>query len=102
MLLPNTVLLATSDPRLIVLSVFIAVIGSYTALDISEQIAIAQGTAPRWWLVGSALTLGLTVWAMHFTAILAHKLPIPVGYDFTTVLISLLLTILASGVGFFW
>lgn len=101
MLLPNTVLLATSDPRLIVLSVFIAVIGSYTALDISEQIAIAQGTAPRWWLVGSALTLGLTVWAMHFTAILAHKLPIPVGYDFTTVLISLLLTILASGVGFF-
>ena len=102
MLLPNKILLATSDPRLIVLSVLIAVIGSYTALDISEQIAIAQGVARRWWLIGSGLTLGITVWAMHFTAILAHKLPIPVSYDFTRVLDSMLLTILASGVGFFF
>lgn len=102
MLLPNQVLIATSDPRLIVLSVLIAIIGSYTALDISEQIAIAKSKARRWWLVGSGLTLGLTVWAMHFTAILAHKLPIPVGYDFRLVLISMLLTILTSGVGFFF
>lgn len=101
MLLPNQVLLATSDLRLIVLSVLIAIIGSYAALDISEQIALAQGTARRWWLVGSGLTLGLTVWAMHFTAILAQRLPIPVGYDFQIVLISLLLTIVASGIGFF-
>lgn len=102
MLLPNQVLLATSDPRLIVLSVLIAVIGSYSALDISEQIALAQSKSRRWWLIGSGLTLGITVWAMHFTAILAHKLPIPVGYDFKIILISLLLTILASGVGFFF
>lgn len=109
MLLPNQVLLATSDPRLIVLSVLIAIIGSYAALDISEQIAmaspaagIAQGKARRWWLIGSGLTLGLTVWAMHFTAILAHKLPISVSYDFQLVLVSMLLTIVASGVGFFF
>ncbi len=102
MLLPNQVLLATSDPRLILLSVLIAIIGSYTALDISEQIAVAKNQARRWWLIGSGLTLGLTVWTMHFTAILAHKLPIPVGYDFKFLLISLLLTILASGVGFFF
>lgn len=101
MLLANTVLIATSDLRLIVLSILIAVIGSYTALDISEQIAITQGSARRWWLVGSGLTLGLSIWAMHFTAILAHKLPIPVGYDFTTVLISMIVTILTSGIGFF-
>ncbi|MGB5962006.1 MAG: MHYT domain-containing protein [Coleofasciculaceae cyanobacterium] len=102
MLLPNQVLVATSDPRLIVLSVLIAIIGSYAALDISEQIAIAQGTARNWWLIGSGLTLGLTVWAMHFTAILSHKLPIPVSYDFKIVFGSMLLTILASGVSFFF
>jgi signal transduction histidine kinase len=101
MLLPNTVLIATSDLRLIVLSILIAVIGSYTALDISEQIAITQGSARRWWLLGSGLTLGLTIWAMHFTAILSHKLPIPIGYNFKIVLLSMLLTILASGLGFF-
>lgn len=101
MLLPNQVLLATSDPRLIVLSVLIAIVGSYAALDISEQIAIAQDTSRRWWLIGSGLTLGLTVWAMHFTAILAQRLPITVGYDFKIVLVSMLLTIFASGIGFF-
>lgn len=101
MLVPNTVLIATSDVRLIVLSILIGVLGSYTALDISEQIAITQGSARRWWLVGSGLTLGLTIWAMHFTAILSHKLPIPIGYDFKIVVLSILLTILASGLGFF-
>jgi signal transduction histidine kinase len=102
MFLPDTMLIATSDVRLIVLSILVAVIGSYTALDISEQIILAQGAARWWWLVGSGLTLGLSVWAMHFTAILAHKLPIPIGYDFTRVLISLMVTILASGIGLFF
>ena len=102
MFLPDTMLIATSDVRLIVLSILVAVIGSYTALDISEQIILAQGAARWWWLVGSGLTLGLSVWAMHFTAILAHKLPIPIGYDFTRVLTSLMVTILASGIGLFF
>ena len=44
MFLLDTILIAISDVRLIVLSILIAVIGSCTALDISEQIyARARG-----------------------------------------------------------
>lgn len=101
MILSSTALIATSDIRLIIISILIAIIGSCTALDIAEPITIPQAPFRHWWLVGSGLTLGITIWAMHFTAILSLKLLIPVGYDFTIVIISMLVAIVASIAGLF-
>ncbi|GAP95741.1 sensor histidine kinase [Leptolyngbya sp. NIES-2104] len=92
-------LVATSDFRLIVLSVLISFIGSYTAIDIAEQIPIDSARSRQFWLIGSGIVLGLTIWAMHFTGILAHTLPIPVGYNFLLLLLSVAIAINGSIIG---
>ena len=45
--------------------------------------------------------MGLGIWSMHFTGMLAFNLPVPVFYDWPTVLLSLLAAILASAVALY-
>lgn len=97
----DIVLTATYDVRLVVLSLFIAAIGSYTALDLAGQVSLAQGHARHLWLTGGAIALGISIWAMHFIAMLAYELPIPITYVFSNVLISMVVAIVGSGVGLF-
>lgn len=89
-----------SDPRLVALSVIVSVVGSYTALDMAEQTVLSQRQVRHWWLIGSGLSLGITVWAMHFTAILSQKFSVSVSYDFAIVLLSLVIAAVGSGIGF--
>ncbi|MBV9384873.1 MAG: EAL domain-containing protein [Chroococcidiopsidaceae cyanobacterium CP_BM_ER_R8_30] len=96
-----TTLTASYDLRLVVISLLIAIIGSYTALDMAGQVAVALGAARHLWLTGGALALGITIWAMHFIALLAYHLPIPITYVFSTVLISMVVAAVGSAVGFF-
>ena len=45
--------------------------------------------------------MGLGIWSMHYIGMLAFSLPIPVSYDWPTVLASLLAAILASAVALY-
>jgi PAS domain S-box-containing protein len=45
--------------------------------------------------------MGIGIWSMHYIGMLAFRLPVPVEYDWPTVLLSLLAAILASGVALF-
>ena len=96
-----TVVTANFDVRLIILSIAIAIIGSWIALDIAEQISLAQKSSRLWWVTGSGLTLGITIWVMHFIGILSYRLPIRIEYDYTIVLISMVVAIVGSAIGFF-
>ena len=89
------------DPGLVVVSIIIAILASYTALDLAGRVTAAHGSARFSWLVGGATAMGIGIWSMHFTAMLAFKLPIPVAYDVPTVIISLLVAIVASGLALF-
>ncbi|MCY7324371.1 MAG: hypothetical protein LH660_21865 [Phormidesmis sp. CAN_BIN36] len=82
-------LAATTDIRLVLLSIAVSIVGSYTALDIAAQIMLSEGQTRRWWLLGGGLALGISIWTMHFTAILSHRMTIPVSYDFRVVLLSM-------------
>ncbi|PPS43196.1 bifunctional diguanylate cyclase/phosphodiesterase [Chroococcidiopsis sp. TS-821] len=95
----STALSATYDLRLVVLSLVVAIISSYTALDMAGQIPATQGLARKLWLGGSAIALGISIWVMHFIAMLAYELPIPITYDIATTLLSLLVAIALCGVG---
>jgi two-component system, sensor histidine kinase and response regulator len=53
------------------------------------------------WLCGGATAMGIGIWSMHYVGMLAFRLPIPVQYDWPTVLLSLLAAILASGIALF-
>ena len=96
------ILAATYDVRLVVLSLVIAVVGSYTAMDLAAQISLAQAQARLLWLTGSALALGISIWVMHFIAMLAYQLPVPITYNYSIVLISMAVAIVSSGVGLFF
>jgi hypothetical protein len=66
--------------------VLIAVCASYTAHDLTGRVAL--GRTRRLWLAGGATTTGLGIWSMHYIGMLAFHLPIPVEYDWPTVLLS--------------
>src|ERR1700690_4326097 len=86
------------DYRLVALSVVIAVLASYAALDVAGRVTSAKGGIRAVWLTGGALAMGMGIWSMHYVGMLAFALPIPISYDWPTVLASLLAAILASAV----
>jgi len=84
---------------LVFLSVAIAIIASFTALGTGQRLASAtcQYSKAIWIVLGS-FSLGLGIWAMHFIGMLALQLPVPVSYDFTTTIISILPAIFSSSI----
>lgn len=93
---------ASYDYRLVALSVLIAVCASYAALDLAGRTTAARGRVRLAWLAGGATAMGLGIWSMHYIGMLAFSLPVPVLYDWPTVLLSLLAAIFASGVALFF
>ncbi len=90
-------LIGSYDYSLVLLSLCVAILASYTALDLAGRIASARGIARSLWIVGGALAMGIGIWSMHFVGMLAFSLPIPLGYDLTITLLSLAIAMLASG-----
>jgi two-component system, sensor histidine kinase and response regulator len=91
----------TYDHRLVALSVLIATLASYAALDLSSRVAAARGRVQFAWLFGGAAAMGTGIWSMHYIGMLAFSLPIPVLYDWPTVLLSLLAAVFASAISLF-
>ena len=89
------------DYRLVTLSVFIAILAAYAALDLAGRITAARGAARLAWLSGGAIALGIGIWAMHYVGMEAFELPVPVEYHWPTVLLSMAAAILASAVALF-
>ena len=89
------------DYRLVALSVFIAILASYAALDLAGRVTSARGKARFLWLTGGAIAMGMGIWSMHYIGMRAFLLPMPVQYDWPTVLLSLIAAILASAVALF-
>ncbi|HYQ52299.1 MAG TPA: EAL domain-containing protein, partial [Pseudomonas sp.] len=85
------------SPSLVLISLCVAILASYTALDLTGRIATAKGRAVYLWMGGGALAMGIGVWSMHFIGMLAFSLPISLGYDIGLTAFSLLIAVLSSG-----
>jgi two-component system sensor histidine kinase/response regulator len=85
----------------VALSVLIAVLASYSALDLTGRVTAARGVARMVWLTGGAVAMDLGIWSMHYVGMLAFPLPVAVQYDWPTVLLSLLAAMFASAVALF-
>ncbi len=84
------------DYRLVAVSVLVAILASYTALDLGARVTASRGRVRLWWIIGGAWSMGIAIWSMHYLGMLAFRLPVPVQYDWPTVLLSLLTAILGS------
>ena len=88
---------ASYDPILVIISVIIAVGAGYTALDMAGRVALSEGFSRKLWLAGGALAMGLGIWSMHFTGMLAfHVGEASMAYDVTLTVASMLVAIAAS------
>ena len=86
----------TYDPVLVALSVLLATLASYVALDLAGRITAAHGRARTAWLAGGALAMGIGIWSMHFVGMLAFSLPVPVAYDIPLLVLSVTVAVGAS------
>ncbi len=84
------------DAGLVALSLLMAMLASYTALDLAGRVAAAKGRSAPWWLAGGSVAMGVGIWSMHFIGMLAFRLPIPMAYDPSITLLSLLIAITSS------
>jgi NO-binding membrane sensor protein with MHYT domain len=91
----------TYDPYLVALSFAVACLASYAALDLGGRIQVSRQWARLAWLATAAIAMGGGIWSMHFIAMLAYVMPMPVSYDVGLTLFSLVLAIAVTGFGFF-
>jgi diguanylate cyclase (GGDEF)-like protein/PAS domain S-box-containing protein len=98
---PSMVMSGSYDLRLVALSVVIAVVSSFAALDLAGRVTASQNKARVAWLVGGSAAMGLGIWSMHYIGMLAFSMPMQMFYDPPTVFVSLFAAIIASAVALF-
>jgi diguanylate cyclase (GGDEF)-like protein len=87
---------------LVALSVAVAIVAGYLALDLAQRSAGATGTWPRrGWIAAGGVTIGLGIWSMHFIGMLAWKMAMPVSYNLALVVLSMIAAIGGSVVALF-
>ncbi|PLT32833.1 bifunctional diguanylate cyclase/phosphodiesterase [Bacillus sp. V5-8f] len=91
----------TYQISLVTLSIIIAILASYAGLALGIQINKAKGMLRHIWLWTGAFAMGMGIWAMHFIAMLAFHLSIPVSYDLVLVILSIFPAVISSGIAFF-
>ena len=89
------------DYRLVALSLVIATLASYAALDLGGRVTASRGGTRFLWLSGGAAAMGMGIWSMHYIGMLAYQLPVNVLYDWPMVVASLAAAILAAAVALF-
>ena len=88
------------DMGLVALSYVIAVLGSYTALQLAIAIPQAEYRSTVFgWVGGSAVALGGAIWSMHFIGMNAADMGMPVAYDPFLTVLSLVIGIVSSAIG---
>ena len=81
------------DPIMVGLSIIIACFAGITTLALADRMTASPSrSAKAWWQLGGAVALGFGIWSMHFTGMLAFKLPDhpEIQYDTGLTLISLI------------
>jgi PAS domain S-box-containing protein len=99
--MPAKLMNGSYDARLVALSVLIAICAAYASLDLAGRTTAARGRLRLAWLAGGAIAMGVGIWSMHYIGMLAFTLPVPVFYDWPTVLLSLMAAVFAAAVTLF-
>jgi diguanylate cyclase len=87
------------EPWLVLLSIAIAIQGSFVGLSLAAEMDTATGSRRRLVLAGSAVTLATGVWSMHFVGLLAASFPSAIDYLVLPTLASFLICVIVVGLG---
>jgi diguanylate cyclase len=88
----------TYNPWLVILSVLIALMASFTGLSLTRGLSKQSIGQRQLRIAVSAIALGGGIWSMHFVAILAMRFNVPVYFEVGETVASALIAILLAGV----
>jgi NO-binding membrane sensor protein with MHYT domain len=89
------------EPWLVLLSIVMAIQGAYVGFTVAVRLGEAIGVQRRVLLAGSAFSLAVAIWTMHFVGMLAARMSFPVDYLVFPTLLSLLVCVLVVGAAVF-
>jgi NO-binding membrane sensor protein with MHYT domain/CheY-like chemotaxis protein len=81
---------------LVLVSLVVAILASYTAITLALRIRVATRQVAPAWLIGGGVAMGIGIWSMHFVGMLALRLPVEIAYDVGTTLLSMIIAIVVS------
>lgn len=91
----------TYNYYIVALSVMIAILASYSALNITSKISYASGKHRFFWLLAGSFVMGSGVWSMHFVGMLAVHFQMPVKYDWGLTFLSMAASLISSFIAFY-
>ena len=78
------------NPVFVALSILIAVLAAYAALDLAGRVTFSRTSTARWsWLICGAVAMGIGIWCMHYIGMLGYQMNMVVLYDWPTVVLSM-------------
>lgn len=83
---------------LVGLSVAIAIVAAFAALDQARRASQNTGLKRGAWLAGGGVTMALGIWSMHFVGMLAFEMPMPVQYQGGLVALSLIAAVVGASI----
>ncbi|HXP37806.1 MAG TPA: MHYT domain-containing protein, partial [Solirubrobacteraceae bacterium] len=86
------------NSSLVFVSIAVAVIASFVALDLAQRSSESGDWARRGWIGAAGVTMGLGIWSMHYIGMLALEMGMTVSYDNTLVVLSLIAAVGGSSV----
>ena len=90
------------SPGYVALSIVIAVLAAYAALDLAGRVTSGRTRSARLlWLVCGAIAMGIGIWCMHYIGMLGYHMDMPVLYDWPTVALSMCAAVGASMLALF-
>src|SRR5215468_8039918 len=89
------------EPWLVLLSIVMAIQGAYVGFTVAVRLGDAVGVSKRVLLAGSAFSLAVAIWTMHFVGMLAARISFPVDYLVFPTLLSFLVCVLVVGAAVF-
>src|SRR5260370_38663863 len=89
------------EPWVVRLSLAVAIQGAYGGLSLVVQVRESVGLRRRLLLAAAAISLAVTIWSMHFVAMLAVRLPFAIDYLVFPTLLSFLVCVIVVGAAVF-
>ncbi|WP_312666635.1 MHYT domain-containing protein, partial [Pantoea sp. CTOTU49201] len=89
-------LVTSYDSFTVIVSILVAMLASFTALDMAGRVASSTGKVALVWLFGGGFAMGVGIWAMHFIGMLSMSLDMVMSYDPMLTVTSMVVAVLAS------
>lgn len=84
------------DAFFVVLSIIVAILASFAALDLAGRVHSDAGPMGLGWVVSGGAVLGLAMWSMHFIGMRAVHLSVPISYNVPLMMLSAVVAIIMS------